>query len=508
MKKDIIGVIVSIVLSVAIVMGIPYLLDENKVEGESFSIESLVNQNAVLGNDVNTYNYLYYQGKLVGVITSLDTFYSEINNEYQKYVDKFPNTSLGLSEDLVLTKEKTFNKYENKDDEIVSYLIDNDLLGVKTTAIEFSTSEGVYDVIYVSDLEMFYEARDTFLKNFVSDETFQKIAKGETIAEPVDFGSVDMNVKIEETITYSSSFMAPDNIFTTFDEIYDYLCYGRNSEKQYYITKEGDTLRGIGYRFKNMSPKQLMLINRDIIFSTDQVLTPGMNINVTYFSSPINVVVFKDRLASEVVTPESPIYVKDATLESGTTIIETEESNGLKNVLYQETWVNGVLQTGSVKSSNVVRQPIQGVIKVGTARKADVGTGNYVWPVDNPKITCGWGCYYIPGIGSHMGTDFVNQYERYGNVYAADTGIVETASYNGIDGNFVVIDHQNGYKTHYGHMSKIIVSAGQVVSRGEQIGVMGSTGYAFGVHTHFHFIVDGHLTDACTIMDCTQVPWS
>ena len=48
----------------------------------------------------------------------------------------------------------------------------------------------------------------------------------------------------------------------------------------------------------------------------------------------------------------------------------------------------------------------------------------------------------------------------------------------------------------------------QVVSRGEQIGVMGSTGYAFGVHTHFHFIVDGRLTDACTIMDCTQVPWS
>ena len=130
-------------------MGIPYLLDENKVEGENFSIESLVNQNAVLGNDVNTYNYLYYQGKLVGVITSLDTFYSEINNEYQKYVDKFPNTSLGLSEDLLLTKEKTFNKYENKDNEIVSYLIDNDLLGVKTTAIEFSTSEGVYVVIYV-----------------------------------------------------------------------------------------------------------------------------------------------------------------------------------------------------------------------------------------------------------------------------------------------------------------------------------------------------------------------
>ena len=74
MKKDIIGVIVSIVLSVAIVMGIPYLLDENKVEGEGFSIESLVNQNAVLSNDVNTYNYYIIRVNLLGLLQVLILF--------------------------------------------------------------------------------------------------------------------------------------------------------------------------------------------------------------------------------------------------------------------------------------------------------------------------------------------------------------------------------------------------------------------------------------------------
>lgn len=508
MKKDIIGILVCIILSIFVTAGTTFLSNHYKVEQQEYKIESIVSQKAKTDHNINTYNYLYYQGKLVGIVNSLDTFYAEIDKEYKKYEDKFPNSSLGLSEDLVLVKQKTFNTYENKDQEIVSYLASNDLLGVKTKAIEFSTDEGVFDVIYVNDLDLFYEARDTFLKNFISDESFEKIEKGEEIAEPINYGSVDVNLKIEETITYSDSFTSPSNIFTTFEEIYDYLCYGRNTEKQYYVTEEGDTLWGIGYRFKNMSPKQLMLINRDLIFSTEQVLAPNMSINVTYFSSPINVVVTKERLASEVVIPEAPIYVKDATLEKGTTIVDTQESNGLKNVLYTETWINGVLETGSVKSSSVIRQPVQGVIRVGTAKKADEGTGNYVWPVDNPKITCGWGCYYIPGIGSHMGTDFVNQYERYGNVYAADTGIVETASYNGIDGNYVVIDHQNGFKTHYGHMSSILVEVGQVVSRGEQIGIMGSTGYAFGVHVHFHFYVDGKITDACTIMDCTTVPWS
>ncbi len=509
MKKNVIGVIVSLLLSIGIVMGLPKLFNSQDILGQEYSIDSLVSQN-VLSASSNpiAYNVLYNKGQLVGVISDLDDFYSEINNEYKNYEDTFPNTSLGLSEDMLLVKETSFNVYENKDKEIVEYLIDNNLLGIKTNAIEFSTSEGVYDVIYVNDLDLFYQARDNFLKNFVSDETLEAISKGQSVSEPTEFGSVDMNVKIQETISYTTEFVEPSEVYTTYNEIYEYLCYGKNVEKQYYITEEGDTLRGIGYRFKNMSPRQLMMINQDIIFSEDQVLTPGMSINVTYFSSPLNVVVTKDRLASEIVVPDSPEYIKDATIESGTTVIETEESNGLKNVLYAETWVNGVLQSGEVKSSNVVRQPVQGIIRVGTQRKADVGTGNYVWPVDNPMITCGWGCYYIAGIGSHTGTDFVNQYERYGAVYAADTGVVETATYNSIDGNYVVINHQNGYKTHYGHMSSILVEVGQVVSRGEQIGVMGMSGYATGVHTHFHFIVDGVLTDACSIMDCTTIPWS
>ncbi len=508
MKKDIIGIIFSLLLSVGIVMGLPLLINEN-VTSEEFSVNSLVAQNVLsVTSEPVTYNMLYNQGKLVGAISDLESFYSEINNEYKKYEDKFPNTSLGLSEDLLLVKEASFNVYENKDSDIVNYLIENDLLGIKTNAIEFSTSQGVYDVIYVNDLELFYSARDTFLKNFVSDETLEAISKGQSVSEPEEFGSVDMNVKIQETISYSTKYVEASEVYTTYNEIYEYLCYGKDVEKQYYITEEGDTLRGIGYRFKNMSPRQLMLINQDIIFSEEQVLTPGMKINVTYFSSPINVEVTKDRLASEIVVPDSPEYINDATIEKGTTVIETEESNGLKNVLYAETWVNGVLQSGEIKSSNVIRQPVQGVIRVGTQRKADVGTGNYVWPVDNPMITCGWGCYYIAGIGTHTGTDLVNQYERYGAVYAADTGIVETATYNSIDGNYVVIDHQNGYKTHYGHMSQILVNVGDIVSRGEQIGVMGMTGFAYGVHTHFHFIVNGVLTDACSIMDCTTIPWS
>ena len=508
-KKDIIGIIICFILSVIFSFGIPLIMGENKVSSENFVSSSLIEQDVIsYSKEKYTYNKLYYKGQLVGVVSNLDYFNSLINNEYDKYKDEFPDTSLGLSEEVYLVTEDGFSVFEDKDEELVNYLIDNNLLGVEANAIEFSTSNGVYDVIYVNNLEDFYTARDMFLLNFVSEDTLKAIRNSESIGEPTDFGSVDVGVKIVENISYSKTFASFDEVFKSVSEVYDFLSYGRNSERQYYETKAGDTLRGIGYQFKNMSPRQLMLINQDQIFSEDQVLSAGMKLNVTYFSSPITVEVTKERLAQEVIVPDSPQYINDATITTGTTEIEVVEQNGKENVLYEETWVNGVLQTGTVKSSYVVSPSVQGIIRVGTQKKPDTGTGNYVWPVDNPMITCGWGCYYIEGIGSHIGTDFVNQYERYGAVYAADTGVVEKAQYNSIDGNYVVIDHQNGYKTHYGHMSSILVEVGQVVSRGEQIGIMGMTGYATGVHTHFHFIVDGVVTDACTIMDCTTVPWS
>ena len=79
--------------------------------------------------------------------------------------------------------------------------------------------------------------------------------------------------------------------------------------------------------------------------------------------------------------------------------------------------------------------------------------------------------------------------------YAADDGTVIIAGWSDSAGNWVVIDHGNGMVTKYMHHSALAVSAGQSVSRGQQIGYVGSTGYSTGPHLHFQVEMNGSAVD-------------
>lgn len=70
-------------------------------------------------------------------------------------------------------------------------------------------------------------------------------------------------------------------------------------------------------------------------------------------------------------------------------------------------------------------------------------------------------------------------------IYAALEGTVTTAGYSDVFGNYVIITHHSGYKTLYGHMSKILVSKGNYVTTATKIGKVGSTGLSTGPHLHF-----------------------
>jgi murein DD-endopeptidase MepM/ murein hydrolase activator NlpD len=78
-------------------------------------------------------------------------------------------------------------------------------------------------------------------------------------------------------------------------------------------------------------------------------------------------------------------------------------------------------------------------------------------------------------------------------VYATADGTVSQASYSGAYGNLVVLDHQFGIETRYGHLSAFRAQRGQTVKRGELIGLVGATGRATGPHLHYEVRVNDRI---------------
>ena len=502
MKKAL-AVIFSLLLALAIVLFLPnFFSDAKQIDANIVNERSIIKQEVLSYSDEEkTINKIYSDGKFIGVVSDVDYLNNLINQKYHDYEDDFPNTTLGLCDDVYIAKEKSYTVMENVDDKIFKYLSDNDLLGVKTTAIEFSTKEGTYDIIYVKNMNDFNNALETFYLNFVSEDTLTKLRNNVIIQSPNELGTIEKNVQMFETIETKNSIVSISKILKDEKEIYDFLCYGRNDEREYYTVKEGDTLAGVGYYFSDMSPKQIVMLNKDVLSSENQVVTPGMELNVTYYTSPITIEVTKEKLSQQYVVPEVPEYVEDDTLEIGHYEVRVQEESGIKNVLYEEKWINGVLESGNLLSENVIKEPKRGVIAVGTKQVIMVGTGNYIWPVDNPTITCHYGCYY-----GHTGTDFQNLYERYAAIYAVDSGIVSEVGYRSDMGNYCIIDHQNGVRTFYMHLNvTAYVTVGQSVTRGQIIGQMGNTGYSDGIHLHLTFEVNGTRVNACNYLPCSLI---
>jgi murein DD-endopeptidase MepM/ murein hydrolase activator NlpD len=89
----------------------------------------------------------------------------------------------------------------------------------------------------------------------------------------------------------------------------------------------------------------------------------------------------------------------------------------------------------------------------------------------------------------HQGVDFSAPYGV--SIYAANTGTVVYSGWEQGYGNLVILDHGNGVRTKYAHCSKLTVSVGELIQKGERIAKVGSTGHSTGPHLHFEIVVDG-----------------
>ncbi len=119
------------------------------------------------------------------------------------------------------------------------------------------------------------------------------------------------------------------------------------------------------------------------------------------------------------------------------------------------------------------------------------------WPVPGYySVSSPFGLRYHPLTGvekMHTGIDIPAPSGT--SVIAAGSGKVISAKWSDAYGNYIVIDHGGGISTFYGHLKSILVSDGELVSKGKIIGEVGTTGYSTGPHLHFGVIKDGQDVD-------------
>jgi murein DD-endopeptidase MepM/ murein hydrolase activator NlpD len=133
-------------------------------------------------------------------------------------------------------------------------------------------------------------------------------------------------------------------------------------------------------------------------------------------------------------------------------------------------------------------------------REALAGATPSIWPAH------GWLTGYFGGRSdpftgepaNHQGIDIST--EKGDPVFATADGIVESAAYNGDYGNFMVLRHDFGLTTRYGHLSAFVAKPGQRVKRGDVIARIGSTGRSTGAHLHYEILANGRLINPLTLL--------
>lgn len=482
---------------------------------------------------MDAYN-VYLDGKLLGTVASKDDFDDYINKKDESIKRKYGVNKVYVPNGVIVKKVVTYNSKIDSDASVYNKIVKLKQFTIRGTVITIkknkdeiatgSVSDKLFDVnnnsleddvkdkdskndknienlyIYVLNKNIFDDAIVKLIKSFVNEDEYNKYMNSEQ-AKIVDVGSVIKDIDIYEDITYRSGFVSiSEDIYTNADDLAKYLLYGTLEDQNTYTVKEGDTIETIAASNK-LNTQEFLLANSSFK-SKDTLLYAGQEVNVGLINPVINIVVEYNRVEDEERDFNVDIKYDESQLQN-VEYVSQEGEKGLYRVDREYQYINGQLAASQTLGSTELKPTVDKIIVKGSKEIPSVADLSYwAWPTEKPyTITTyfgyRWGSMHAavditgPGWGS--------------NVYAANNGVVvETRggctpgnlSCNGRRGNFIVINHNNkNYYTEYMHLSSILVSAGQTVSRGQKIATMGNTGEVYpspgggctycGTHLHF-----------------------
>lgn len=241
------------------------------------------------------------------------------------------------------------------------------------------------------------------------------------------------------------------------------------------------------------TPKEKVLINENKILVTRY---KSITEKLDSLSTRLDSLNYKDDSVYRIVFGASMVPASVRTAGFGGYSESDKQNNNLSNSVVYETQLRIKQFENKLIVSEKSYEKVLQLAKTNMHKMQHIPA---IMPVSNINLKrtgSGFGRRFHPLLNiwrMHEGIDFIGEYAT--PIYATANGVVKKRYLSKTFGNVLVIDHGYGYETYYAHLSKYKVNLGAKVKRGEQIGLMGSTGLSSGTHLHYEVHLNGKEID-------------
>ena len=444
---------------------------------------------------------VYLKGESLGLISSKKQLENYIDKKQAEIKEKYGVDKVYAPTDLDIVKELTYyddvstiKEIYNKIKDISPFTINGyeiKIKGVSKKDASGKTIKGNNQKIYVIDRKVFIDAIDNTVKAFIDEKDYEDFAN-KTQKEIETTGTIIENIYIENKITIKKDHIPVNKtIYMDKNTLSQYLLFGTTKPQQTYIVKDGDTIDDIAFNNK-ISTEEFLIANPDLT-SANSLLYTGQVVTLGILKPQVNVVEW-----DHIVKDEEQNYTsrteEDPNQYTSYSEVKQAGVKGLNRVTQKLQIINGETTSVVPVSTEELKAPVEEVIVKGTKQLSPGyyggGYGSVIptkgifgWPATCSTISSPFGWRWG---ALHDGTDIAGC--GYGsNIFAAESGVVVQSGYKYDNGQFITIQHDNGYFTMYAHLCNgcRYVNVGDRVQKGQVIGGMGQTGFATGVHLHF-----------------------
>lgn len=297
-----------------------------------------------------------------------------------------------------------------------------------------------------------------------------------------EYDSPDVtSISFDKEIEYQKGLYLENSLIPT-ENVVDMLTETKQKEATYTVVK-GDAPIKIAKK-NNITLEELRELNPEI----DKKCVVGQEVLLKREESFLSVVVTKELNYTEQVDYETE-EVKNSNEYQGSRTVLVKGEEGEAEVVAEAEYIDGYEVGRTIISRVVTKEPVTQRVSVGTKTPKPIkgpvitGNGKYLWPVAGGYISSYFADTAGRGGKSHKGLDIAAPYGT--AIFAADAGTVTMSKWYSGYGKCIMITHDDGTVTLYGHCSTLIAKYGQRVEKGEVIALVGSTGNSTGNHCHF-----------------------